>query len=413
MQSLDLPRRLTVESRGSDGSSQGPLPAQPAPVRHVCRGLRGGARRGRRARRLREHDDADRRRTRAATGEAAKLVVPKPTGPGGLPLPRPDNAVTWAITDDEQADRGRPAGRARAAAGLQLRRLHRPGARSSGSRSSIDIKVQIATYNSLRRGDREARVRRRRLRRDHRPLRLEHRRPDRPEAAAAAQPLVPAEPREEHLAASCRTRSTTAARATRCRTSSGATASAGATTRSRRTSPAMDVPWDIFWQSQAYRGQVGILDDKRDALSMPMQRDAMRTGVAPGSEHRGPGDRSRRPSSELAELGTICNLKVAITDYQTLPEAKTVLHQSWSGDLLGAAFYYLPKGVKADVLSFWGPRAERRRPERLPLHRPHGQEPGARPPVPQLHARREERLRRTSSTSSATRRRRTRSTPRR
>ena len=38
---------------------------------------------------------------------------------------------------------------------------------------------------------------------------------------------------------SCRTRSTTAAAATRCRTWSGSTGSAGATTRSRRTSP----PW--------------------------------------------------------------------------------------------------------------------------------------------------------------------------
>ena len=28
------------------------------------------------------------------------LVVAKPTGPGGLPLPRNDNSVTWAITDD-------------------------------------------------------------------------------------------------------------------------------------------------------------------------------------------------------------------------------------------------------------------------------------------------------------------------
>ena len=44
---------------------------------------------------------------------------------------------------------------------------------------------------------------------------------------------------------------------------------------------AMDVPWDIFWQSQAYRGKVGLLDDKRDALSMPMQRDAMHGGVRP------------------------------------------------------------------------------------------------------------------------------------
>ena len=63
-------------------------------------------------------------------------------------------------------------------------------------------------------------------------------------------------------------------------------------------------------------------------------------------------------------------MKVAITDYQTLPEGKTWLHHSWSGDLLGAAFYYMPKGVQPDVLSFWGPRPERRRPERLLLHRP-------------------------------------------
>ena len=54
------------------------------------------------------------------------LVVQKPTGPAGLPLPRPDNAVTWAVTDDNK-----PAGegqqpRARPAAPLQLRRLRRP-----------------------------------------------------------------------------------------------------------------------------------------------------------------------------------------------------------------------------------------------------------------------------------------------
>src|SRR5205814_5695302 len=42
-------------------------------------------------------------------------------------------------------------------------------------------------------------------------------------------------------------------------------------------------------------------------------------------------------------------------DDQPLREGKTVLHQSASGDVLGGAFYYLPKGVKADVLSFWGP----------------------------------------------------------
>src|SRR5260221_127169 len=34
------------------------------------------------------------------TGESNKFVESKPTGPKGLPLPPPDNSVTWAITAD-------------------------------------------------------------------------------------------------------------------------------------------------------------------------------------------------------------------------------------------------------------------------------------------------------------------------
>jgi spermidine/putrescine-binding protein len=116
----------------------------------------------------------------------------------------------------------------------------------------------------------------------------------------------------------------------------------------------MDVPWDIFWKAQAYRGKVGILDDRRDALSMPMQRDAMHKGTRPDLNTED-ADTISKAESDLSELSGICNPKVTITDYQTLPEGKTVLHHSWSGDLLSAAFYYLPKGVKADVLSYWRP----------------------------------------------------------
>jgi spermidine/putrescine transport system substrate-binding protein len=99
---------------------------------------------------------------------------------------------------------------------------------------------------------------------------------------------------------------------------------------------------------------VGILDDKRDALSMPLQRDAMRTGARPDLNTESAA-LVNAAETELAELDGICNPKITITDYQTLAEGKTVLHQSWSGDLLSAAFYYLPKGVKADVLSYWTP----------------------------------------------------------
>ena len=38
----------------------------------------------------------------AVSKAATELVVAKPLGPEGLPLPRPDNSVTWAITDDNK-----------------------------------------------------------------------------------------------------------------------------------------------------------------------------------------------------------------------------------------------------------------------------------------------------------------------
>jgi spermidine/putrescine transport system substrate-binding protein len=120
--------------------------------------------------------------------------------------------------------------------------------------------------------------------------------------------------------------------------------------------PGMKVPWDIFWQSSAWKGKVGLLDDERDALSMPMQRDAMRTGRTPDLNTDNAAIIAKA-GRDLAQLTSICNIKVTITDYQTLPEAKTWLHHSWSGDLLSAVLYYLPKGTKPDVLSFWGPDA--------------------------------------------------------
>jgi spermidine/putrescine-binding protein len=85
-----------------------------------------------------------------------------------------------------------------------------------------------------------------------------------------------------------------------------------------------------------------------------MQRDAMQRDARAdlNTEDKAVVDKAQR---DLSQLSAICNPKVTITDYQTLPEGKTVLHHSWSGDLLSAAFYYLPKGVPPSVLSFWGP----------------------------------------------------------
>ena len=78
---------------------------------------------------------------------SSNLVVPKPTGPGGLPLPRPDNSVTWAITADNQPiadgvpDENGPLGIYNYADYID------PGVIKKFEKLT-GRKVQIATYNS-------------------------------------------------------------------------------------------------------------------------------------------------------------------------------------------------------------------------------------------------------------------------
>ena len=286
------------------------------------------------------------------TGAAAELVVQKPTGPAGLPLPRTDNSVTWAITDENK-----PVKDGRTAEQGPLRVYNYADYLDPITvkrfQKKFGTKVEVATYNSA--DEAIAKVSSGAVDFDlivgltganivdliaHKVLApLNHsylpnlEKNIWPELAdpfydRGSRYTVPYVVWMDGI---------------------------GWRNDKLKEDPAgMDVPWDIFWKAQAYRGKVGILDDRRDALSMPMQRDGMRTGARPDLNTED-ADVISKAESDLSELGDICNPKVTITDYQTLPEGKTVLHHSWSGDVLGAAFYYLPKGVKADVLSFWGP----------------------------------------------------------
>jgi spermidine/putrescine transport system substrate-binding protein len=287
-----------------------------------------------------------------ATGAAAELVVPKPTGPAGLPLPRTDNSVTWAITDDNKPvkDGVKPE------AG-PLRIYNYPDyfdpATLKKFEKEFSTKVEVATYNSA--DEAIAKLSSGAVDFDlivgltgsnivdliaHRLLApLNHSYLPNLEKNIWPELVDPFYDRGSRY------------------TVPYVVWMDGIGWRNdlvKQDVAAMDVPWDIFWQSEPYRGKVGILDDRRDALSMPMQRDAMHAGTRPdlNTEDKAAIDKAQ---GDLSELSGICNVKVAITDYQTLPEGKTVLHQSWSGDLLGAAFYYMPKGVSPTVLSFWGP----------------------------------------------------------
>jgi spermidine/putrescine transport system substrate-binding protein len=285
-------------------------------------------------------------------GPGSRLVEAKPLGPGGLPLPRPDNAVTWAITDDNPAI---PEGKPVEGGPLQIYNyadyiypaLVRKFGREHG------VRVEIGTYNSA--DEAIAKLASGQVAFDVvMGLSGSH------IVTLIAQQLL--QPLNHALLPNLEKniwpelQDPVYDRGSRY-TVPYVVWSDGIGWRNDQVSEdiaGMDVPWDIFWESQAYRGKVGLLDDKRDGLSMPMQRDAMRAGTRQDLNTDDPAIVAKA-GRDLEQLTDICNIKVTITDYQTLPEGKAVLHHSWSGDLLGAAIYYLPPGVKPTVLSYWAP----------------------------------------------------------
>ncbi len=292
--------------------------------------------------------------TDGAGGSGSPLVVPKPVGPGGLPLPRNDNSVTWAIVDGNPkiADGLPPEGGT-----LRLFNYadYLYPALMRRFEKRYDCKVELATYNSADEaiaklssgvvdydvliglsGSNIVNLMARQL---LQPLNHTYL----PNLGANIWPEL-ADPFYD--------------RGSRY-TVPYVVWQDGIGWRNDKVSqdiPGMDVPWDIFWESSAYKGKVGLLDDKRDGLSMPMQRDAIRDETIANLNTEDP-ELVAKAGRDLEQLTDICNIKVTITDYQTLPEGKTVLHHSWSGDLLAGAFYYMPPGVSPDVLSYWGPDA--------------------------------------------------------
>ena len=113
---------------------------------------------------------------------------------------------------------------------------------------------------------------------------------------------------------------------------------------------AMPNPWTSFWEiGEKYKGKVAILDDPRDALSLAL----FRKGIADVNTED-PAVVSQALQG-LKELDKLVGVKVTINGYQTVPEGKIWLAQDWTGDQIAAALYYMPKGVKPDVLSYWKP----------------------------------------------------------
>ncbi len=109
----------------------------------------------------------------------------------------------------------------------------------------------------------------------------------------------------------------------------------------------LDNPWSIFWNAQKYKGYVAVLDDSRESLAMAML-------------YRGQYDiNTEDPKvidaalADLLAMIPICNPKINITSYQTLPQGNSWLNHTWSGQMLSAVFAFLPKGTDPSVLQYW------------------------------------------------------------
>jgi spermidine/putrescine transport system substrate-binding protein len=285
-------------------------------------------------------------------GAGSKLVEAKPTGPLGLPLPRTDNSVRWALLEENKAIAPGLKGEGGTLRIYNYADYLNPATLKKFQRA-FDCKVQVATYNSadeayakLAAGQTNFDV----------VLGLSGSSIVQLQAKQLMQPL-----NHEYLP-NLEKNIWPALQSPFYDLGSRYTVpyvvwSDGIGWRNDKIKTdiaKMDDPWDIFWESPGLKGKVGMLDDSRDGLSMPMQRDAIRTDTVPDLNTEDPAIVAKA-GRDLAQLTARLNIRIAVTDYQTLPEGKTWLHQSWSGDLLSAAFYYMPKHVSPDVLSFWSP----------------------------------------------------------
>jgi spermidine/putrescine transport system substrate-binding protein len=108
-------------------------------------------------------------------------------------------------------------------------------------------------------------------------------------------------------------------------------------------------PWDILWQSQAYKGKVAVLSEPRETIAMALLRKG-HTDINTEDPKL-----INAAVADLQELYGVCNVKVGDLQYETIPEDKAWLNQAWSGDMMSGYFYFLPKPSVGPLLRFWNP----------------------------------------------------------
>src|SRR5499427_3129683 len=106
-------------------------------------------------------------------------------------------------------------------------------------------------------------------------------------------------------------------------------------------------PWSMLWQPK-YKGKVAILDDAREGISLGL----MKNGIY-NLNTTNPGQIAAAGAS-LVDLAHLTNVHIDNNDYSNVPAGQIWIHHSWSGDM-AVAQYYMPKGVPVDVVGYWFP----------------------------------------------------------
>jgi spermidine/putrescine transport system substrate-binding protein len=103
----------------------------------------------------------------------------------------------------------------------------------------------------------------------------------------------------------------------------------------------------VLWDPR-YEGEVGVLDEYRDTMSMTLLRNGA------GDVNTEDADEIRAAGDALLDLSAAVNVNVNPPDYQALGEGVHTLRYAWSGNL-NYTRYYLPEGTSPDVLGFYYP----------------------------------------------------------
>jgi spermidine/putrescine transport system substrate-binding protein len=110
---------------------------------------------------------------------------------------------------------------------------------------------------------------------------------------------------------------------------------------------AMANPWAMPWNSK-YKGKVAILDDTREGLALGM----LKNGIT--DLNTTDPAKLQTAESSLQQLDQLVNLHIDNNDYTSIPSGRTWIHEAWSGDM-AAAQSYMPKGTPVDVVGYWFP----------------------------------------------------------